>query len=348
MQRLKLQKNLDAYKSLLTTSPIRSKRNYCSENRELYEDNAIARKIVDLIIDKALLGLDTLKANLDLVRLILTQARIDKNVICLRDDKNQIRITDDQICTINLEDNIALYNDTQFYDFYYIKDGTLSRCVSDIQKYEKAKEAISTALNENHLFVIGVKGLAELSSVENGGLYKQRLQSIQDSKDEHKGVAIDSEIEEIDFKSVNLSNLKDLYEVAERSIIASSGLPKSYLFGSAESNALSSAGSTDENSLLDTVLTYRRLIVAPLCDWLKIEYEISYKSFLELDAKEIAETDLLNTNRVVSLLQASLISQQTAQSMLGLPIEKIELPTQKTNNNTIGNTFTSDLIDKKI
>jgi hypothetical protein len=346
-------KHLDSYRSLLTTSSVtRHRKHDCNNYDELYRDNAIARTIVNLVIDKSLLGLETNDYNLKLIRTILVHSRVNGSVICLRNNSNQILLSDDELCTLNLEEKVAKLNDELYYDYYHIEDGVLRRTRDDIDRYESAKESIAIALKENHIFVIGVKGLSALNSLDGefSSLYQQRLQSISDSKENHSGVALDSELEQISFESKDLSNLKDLFEIAERSIIASSGLPKSVIFGSSESSALSSAGDSDSQAFLDLVLSYRRQVVVPLAKWLQIDFDVHYESFLELDLKEVQEAKLLESNRIVTLFNAGLISQKTAQELLFLPVEEVVSPETKkaTSNPVVGNNFPSDLVAKEV
>jgi hypothetical protein len=315
--------------------------------RCFYRDSEIARKIVDLIPEHALLHQSFTKEIKSFLTLVLRRSRVDCEVFILKNENNEIFIVNTENCNYCCEKETVQYNGKLYANFYRLEDGILRRTYDRIKEYEAACKSMSVAIEESNLFVMEIRGLSELINQDessNRSAYHNRLKSIADGRSKSRGVAIDSDFEKLSFVQQSLSGYKDVFSAIEGALVALSGLPKTFLLGVVEASALSSSGSTDINMFEARVIKYREEVIAPLLEWLGVDYTPNNAPLFELDTKEKTEAKLVDANRVIALYQAGIISLETAQKELGMPIEAITPPhNESISSIPHGNTFSSDL-----
>lgn len=129
----------------------------------------------------------------------------------------------------------------------YWENSLLERFLEPYLEYYNGKKNISLALKSFSLPVIKKKGLIEVLSQEfsrGTQSVKTRLREIFTDLSSNKGVALDSESEEIIFIDRKFQGLKDIIDMLQNEMVASSGLTKPQLLKE-HPNGLSATGESE-------------------------------------------------------------------------------------------------------
>jgi Protein of unknown function (DUF1073) len=204
--------------------------------------------------------------------------------------------------------------------------GYLSRILPAVLQYEMAIDASLLMLAEANIFKLSIPNLLQmLGDKETANLLYTRLDSLNECKSVANGLVLDSK-EEAEFVDRSLSGIEAIVNEVETALVARCDYPRGILFGSSEASSMSNAGSSDQETFDKQVQLFRSLYLQPILKWMDAGVrEVNYLSIVKPNPREVEEIEVMKSNRISALFAGKLISQETAQRMLALPIEKIEV-----------------------
>jgi hypothetical protein len=321
---------------------------------DLYENNYLAKNIIDAVPSFAIQSQDLTKQESSLFLHYCRISRLEDYAYVVKIATNSFVLL--RSCDCNHDPkkpNSSLSYKGIIYGidrFVYSFDPLLTGAKDAIEDYLKASKAIATCIREANILVFKQNDLVNNSLQEAFRMsFQRRLNAIAKSKDSTNLIAIDGESEDITYVNRSLNNFQDLVNVCLNNLVAHCDLPKSFIFGFSDSNALSSAGSSDWTMLDYTVQNYRRNVLVPFMKLVRPSFQLNESTVIPFDAKLDQEINTLKTNNILSLFDRGLIDYKKVGELLNIEtIEPVVNSLPNKGDNAIDNNYSSDILDKKI
>lgn len=144
----------------------------------------------------------------------------------------------------------------------YWGDSVLSRLANVIRNHGTSHDSIATVLQDFRIAVFKIKNLADMLANGDDGLITQRLKIVNMAKSVARSVVIDTEEEEFEFSTANLSGIKDLIEAVNERLASAVDMPMTVLFGRSPVG-LGGSGGHEQDNWYDCVANYQEVECRP-------------------------------------------------------------------------------------
>lgn len=139
----------------------------------------------------------------------------------------------------------------------YWGDPILSKLENPIRNYQISHDAAAVTVQDFDIPVLKMKNLAELMSANCDDQVIKRLEMVNLSKSIAKMIVLDSDKEDFEHKSRNVTGMKDVLDKIESRLVAASGMPRTKMFGES-AGGLGSTGESQSSNWYDYIESYQQ------------------------------------------------------------------------------------------
>lgn len=147
----------------------------------------------------------------------------------------------------------------------YWGDSVLSRLQNVIRNHGTSHDSIATVMQDFRVAVMKIKNLADMLANGDDQLITQRLAIVNLAKSVARAVVIDTEEEDFQFSTANLTGIKDLIEAVNERLSSAFDMPATVLFGRSPVG-LGGSGGHEQDNWYDCVANFQETECRPPLD----------------------------------------------------------------------------------